>query len=103
MGDFRSFHLSERLPAQPMQPVVDPAGWSPESLKDLWRWSYTITERDADELVDGIAAVRRSGVAVVDVSRESFPLRQFGEVLLDVRRELMDGRGIVADVPMQMD
>src|SRR5437016_830762 len=95
MSDFRSFMTARRLPAQPMQPVIDPAGWSPESLKDLWRWSYTITERDADELVDGIAAVRRSGVAVVDVSRENFPLKQFGNVLLDVRRELMDGRGIV--------
>src|SRR5437016_3336353 len=95
MSDFRSFMTARRLPAQPMQPVIDPAGWSPESLKDLWRWSYTITERDADELVDGIAAVRRSGVAVVDVSRESFSLKRFGDVLLDVRRELMDGLGIV--------
>jgi Taurine catabolism dioxygenase TauD, TfdA family len=95
MSDFRSFMTARRLPAQPMQPVVDPAGWSPESLKDVSRWSYTITERDADELVDGIAAVRRNGVAVVDVSRENFPLKQFGNVLLDVRRELVDGRGIV--------
>jgi hypothetical protein len=95
MDDFRSFKTARRLPAKPMEPVADPAGWSPESLKDVSRWSYKFTERDADELADGIAAVRRSGVAVVDVSRESFPLTRFGDVLLDVRRELLDGLGIV--------
>jgi Taurine catabolism dioxygenase TauD, TfdA family len=95
MGDFRSFKTATRRPAEPMQPVADPAAWSPDTLKDVSSWSYKITERDADELADGIAAARRKGVAVVDVSRESFPLKAFGEVLLDVRRELMDGRGIV--------
>jgi hypothetical protein len=95
MGDFRSFKTATRLPATPMEPVADPADWSPESLKEVSRWSYKITERDADELADGIASVRRSGVAVVDVGHESFPLKRFGDVLLDVRRELMDGRGIV--------
>jgi Taurine catabolism dioxygenase TauD, TfdA family len=95
MGDFRSFKTARRLPAEPMQPVVDPAGWSPEDLKDVASWSYRITDRDADELAQGIAAVRRNGVAIVDVSRKHFPLGSFGDVLTDVRRELMDGRGIV--------
>jgi hypothetical protein len=95
MGDFRSFKTAKRLPAEPMQPVVDPADWSPDSLKDVANWSYQLTDRDNDELADGIAAVRRAGVATVDVVRESFPLKSFGDVLTDVRRELMDGRGIV--------
>jgi Taurine catabolism dioxygenase TauD, TfdA family len=95
MGDFRSFKTARRRPAEPMQPVVDPAGWSPADLRDLASWCYRITERDADDLADGIAAVRRKGVATVDVSREDFPLKSFGDVLADVRRELMDGRGIV--------
>jgi len=95
MGDFRSFKTATRAPAMPMQPVTDPADWSPETLTDVSRWSCRITDRDADELAAGIAAVREKGVAVVDVSREHFPLKAFGEVLTDVRHELMDGRGIV--------
>ncbi len=95
MGDFRSFKTARRLPARPMEPVVDPADWSPSALKDVSGWSYKITDRDADELAQGIAAVRRSGVAAVDITRASFPLGPFGDVLADVRRELMDGRGIV--------
>jgi TfdA family taurine catabolism dioxygenase TauD len=95
MGDFRSFKTLRRLPAEPMRPVVDPADWSPASLKDVARWSYQLSDRDADELANGIKAVRRAGVPIVDIKRESFPLESFGDVLVDVRRELMDGRGIV--------
>jgi hypothetical protein len=95
MGDFRTFETAKRIPAQPMQRAVDPAAWSADELKDVSNWSYHITGSDADDLAAGIAAVRRKGVAIVDVTRGDFPLRSFGEVLLDVRRELMDGRGIV--------
>jgi hypothetical protein len=95
MGDFRSFNTLRRLPAEPMRPVVDPADWSPATLKDVARWSYQLSDRDADELANGIKAVRRAGAPIVDIKRESFPLESFGDVLVDVRRELMDGRGIV--------
>jgi len=95
MGDFRSFKTLRRLPAEPMRPVVDPADWSPASLEDVARWSYQLSDRDADELANGINAVRRAGVPIVDIKRESFPLESFGDELVDVRRELMDGRGIV--------
>jgi hypothetical protein len=95
MGDFRSFQSGKRGVAMPMQPVVDPAGWSPDELRDVGRWSYRIGEREADELAAGVAAVRRDGVPIVEVARENFPLGGFADVLADVRRELTDGRGIV--------
>src|SRR4029077_6493142 len=95
MADFRSFKTARRLPAKAMEPVVDPAGWDAQLLADVPPWSYAITDRDADELAQGVAAVRRRGVATVDVAQEDFPLAAFGVVLADVRRELMDGRGIV--------
>ena len=93
MGDFRSFHA--RGLARPMHPVVDPAGWLPDDLRDVSAWSYRISERDADELAAGIAAVRRGRVPTVEVGRENFPLARFADILADVRRELMHGRGIV--------
>ena len=95
MGDFRSFLRSKRDPAQPMQPVVDPAGWRPDDLRDVAAWSYRISERDIEELAAAIAVVRRNRVPLVEVARENFPLAGFAEILADVRRELMDGRGIV--------
>src|SRR5436190_20687284 len=95
MGDFRSFARAKRLPAKPMHPVIDPAGWSPENLRDVSSWSYKITDRDVGELIAGIETVRRNCIPIVEVGRDNFPLDQFAELLADVRRELIDGRGIV--------
>jgi len=95
VGDFRSFLTSKRGFAQPMQPVVDPAGWLPDDLRDVAAWSYHISERDIEELAAAIAVVRRNRVPLVEVARENFPLAGFAEILADVRRELMEGRGIV--------
>src|SRR5260370_24825230 len=95
MGDFRSFQSSRRVPAMPMETVVDPAGWSPDDLRDVASWTYPISERDGDELASGIAEVRRQSVPIVEIARKHFPLGQFAHVLADVRHELTDGRGIV--------
>jgi len=95
MSNFRTFPSARREPARPMQPVIDPAGWEPESLADVGSWSYRLTADDVAELVDATAQVRRAGLAPEQVTRANFPLRRFAEVLRDVRRELMDGRGVV--------
>lgn len=95
MGDFRSFKTARREQAAPMKPLVDPAGWTADALRDVSSWSYRINDADAGELEAAVAAVRRKGVAMVDVRKEDFPLNAFADVLVDVRRELMDGRGIV--------
>lgn len=95
MGEFRSFLRSGRLPAEAMQPVIDPAAWTPETLGRLDDFSYAITDRDADELASAVTAFRRHGAPIEEVSRDNFPLDRFADVLADVRRELIDGRGLV--------
>ena len=101
MGDFRSFKTAQRLPAEPMQPVVDPAGWSPVDLADLASWSYRMTEGDAAELAEGIAAVRRKGVGIVDVSRELVQAQhaQLRRGKLDREREPVEPPAQVRDRP----
>ena len=94
-GNFRTFHKAKRIPATPLQPVVDPAGWSPADLGAVASWSYRITDRDIAELSDAVAAVRHNGIPVEAITRDDFPLKALADVLTDVRRELMDGRGIV--------
>jgi alpha-ketoglutarate-dependent taurine dioxygenase len=95
MADFRSFARSKRLPAQAMQPVVDPAAWDAETLGDVDDFGYAITDRDAEELAAGVAAFRRRDLPIETVSRDNFPLSRFADVLADIRRELIDGRGLV--------
>ena len=94
-GDFRTFHKARRKPALAMQPVIDPAEWGPGELGDVASWSYRFTARDHDELAEAVATVRRNGVAVEAVGRDNFPLTALAQVMADVRRELLDGRGMV--------
>ena len=95
LTDFRSFSKSTRASARPLEPVIDPAGWTAEALADVDSWSYRITAADVDQLRAGVIAVRTKGVALAEIVKADFPLGTFGEVLADVRRELLDGRGIV--------
>lgn len=92
---FSSFNDNQRVPAQAMEPVIDPAGWLPESLKNVERWSYQLTAADSAELIEAVQSIQRNAIALEEMSRGNFPLGAFADILCDVRRELLDGRGIV--------
>ena len=95
MGDFRTFKTAKRVPAVPHEPVVDPAGWDPDELRDTERWTYHLTESDSEELIAGVKAARRNGIGDADMSPDTFPLEGFAEALEDIRCELADGRGAI--------
>ena len=95
MVGFRTFHTATRRHATPMKPVVDPAAWTAKELEDLSTWSYRFTPKDQQELFDAVASFRSTGRPIEEVDDTSFPLDAFADLLADVRRELMDGRGIV--------
>jgi len=93
--DFCTYHLKTRAPALPMQPVVDAAGWTAESLGPVRDWSYRTSLHDQDELLAAINHFRTLGLPLPDVNQTNFPLPTLKGVLADIRRELIDGRGIV--------
>jgi hypothetical protein len=78
-----------------MSKVVDPAGWDAAELEEVDNWSYKFDERDIQELSAAVARVRSTGVPLADITPNNFPLTRLGATLFDVRRELIDGRGIV--------
>jgi hypothetical protein len=95
VSDFCTYHLKTRVPAVPMRPVVDPAEWTAESLGPVSDWSYRITGQDRDELLAAVQHFRKLEFALPDVNQTNFPLPKLKDVLADIRRELIDGRGIV--------
>src|SRR5262245_42661776 len=95
MSDFRTYHLAKRAPAVPMQPLIDPAGWLPDTLGPVQDWAYRISDRDQDELLAAVDAYRKRGLPLPAVQRENFPLGKLKDVLAEIRRELIDGRGLV--------
>src|SRR5882762_2625297 len=63
MKSFRTFNDTKRVPARIMEPVIDPAGWSPDSLRDVENWSYHITDADSIELIEAAESIRRNAIA----------------------------------------
>lgn len=95
MADFRTFTHAVRRPPRAMEPIVSPTAWTPADLRDVASWSYRLSEDDRAELVAAAESIRRGGTALEEVGRANFALPRFGRVLEDVRRELIEGRGIV--------
>jgi len=76
-----------------MQPIVARTAWTPKDLRDVASWSYRLTERDRAELIAAAAALK--GIALEEVSRANFKLSGMAQVMAEVRRDLLEGRGIV--------
>lgn len=82
-----------RQPAEAGKPIVDPAGWSPDEIRDRGDLSYHLTGADIDDITAAVAGVKKRGIDIVDIRRDNFPLPRFAEVLGDVRAELLEGLG----------
>jgi hypothetical protein len=95
MADFRSFTTAARQPAVLGQPLVDPAGWQPDDLRDTDARAYHFSDQDKAELLEAIDYAQRSAEPLETLERAHFPLKSLARVMEDVRRELLDGRGVV--------
>lgn len=103
MHAFCTYQNAKRLPHEAFKPVVDPAGWDPDELRDVDRWSYYLTNADKEEILAGVAAVRKAGIPVERVQKDNFPLKTMLPLIEHIRKELRDGRGVVRirDFPLE--
>ena len=70
--DFRTFHIARRVPDVAMRPVIDPAGWTSDSLGPVEDWAYRICAQDQDEIVAAVEAFRERRLPLAEVSKDSF-------------------------------
>jgi hypothetical protein len=84
-----------RLPAVPMQPVVDPAGWTPAEFRDGEPWVLNFSDADVADILAAVGRVERAGIDLTKISRGDFDLPVAGRILARVYDELTDGVGIV--------
>src|SRR5436853_5539063 len=82
--DFRTFHNTRRMPAEPMRPVIDPAGWAVDSLGPVGEWAYRISDTDQDEILAAVEEFKKHGLPLTDVSKDTFPLKSLAAVLADI-------------------
>lgn len=86
--------LPAREPAEPMRPVVDPAGWTGDELARADDWKFALTEADIAEIDAALAGVEARGIEIKDIALKDFPLPTLDAKLADVKAQLIEGRGL---------
>ncbi len=92
------FTPQRRTPAQPGQPVSDPANWVAADLQGETSWIHHLTALElADLRAAGQAALERIGgdpARLTELGREAFDLGRFALPLARIRRDVKDGLGL---------
>lgn len=90
-----SFRPAERIrePAEPMKPVVDPAGWTAAQLAADDDWIYELSTEETDDILTAVDAVRRRGLDIIDVRRSDVKMPVVDRTLALLYDELLEGRG----------
>jgi hypothetical protein len=75
-----------------MEPIVDPAGWHPSDLI-ADEWIYRLSDTEIAEILDAVRSVEHAGLELKDIGAAEFSLPTLGPRLVEVRNEVMEGRG----------
>ncbi len=73
--------------------ITEPAAWTPEDLTSDTSYDITLTQRQADKLVDALAAVKKTGAPLARIGKADFPLPASRDVTETIRYQLKEGRG----------
>lgn len=85
----------ERRAARPMEPVVDPADWTRETLPATAGWQFELSKNEAAEIDAAVAGVRDRGLDIKDITAPDFPLPTLEPKLAAMKRQLVEGAGVV--------
>jgi Taurine catabolism dioxygenase TauD, TfdA family len=86
--------MAARIPAQPMKPVQDPAGWTRDDLARDMSWIHELSEAEIGDIDRAVAGVVKRGTSLLDMKRVDFPLPVLGRTLDRIREEVIEGRGL---------
>ena len=84
-----------RVPAEAMQPLIDPAGWTADELAATNDWIYELSQAEADEVRATVAAVARPDLDILKLRAGDFSMPKLDKSLALLKQELDDGRGFV--------
>ena len=75
-------------------PTTGDAAWTAAEMRASQRWIYDVTPADVAALDRALEQVRAKRLTI-PFSQEQFPLGDFAETLVALRREMEDGTGVV--------
>jgi hypothetical protein len=95
MNEIRGTDVMDWTPDMPPGPIEGPDAWSGAEMAKNDDWIHHLTDDEIAELEAASRAVMDSGADLLDIGRDEFPLPTFGATVLEMRNELLRGRGFV--------
>ena len=83
------------MPSMPSGPITGPSAWIGPDLARRNDWIWHLSEAHIAEIDAAIRHFKSTGVAMQDISVETFPLTTLKPALGAILGELLDGRGFV--------
>ena len=83
------------VPAVALQPVADPAGWTPAMFREEEPWVWRLEDDAIADILSAVARVEKAGTDLVALTRADFDLPVAGPLLARFKDELVNGVGIV--------
>ncbi|MBL6954654.1 MAG: TauD/TfdA family dioxygenase [Alphaproteobacteria bacterium] len=76
-----------------MAPVTDASAWYGADLETDRSWEYALEDSHIRELETALAAVKKSGLKLADISAADFPLPTLSKMLAAIATDLRSGHG----------
>jgi Taurine catabolism dioxygenase TauD, TfdA family len=91
------------IPAMPPGPLAGPSAWYGADMAKSEEWIYALSPREVGEIDAALAAVKGKDLAILDVSRNAFPLPTLGTALDGIHDALLHGRGfaLIRGIPRE--
>ncbi|MBT5047993.1 MAG: TauD/TfdA family dioxygenase [Rhodospirillaceae bacterium] len=84
-----------RQKAEPLAPLIDPAGWDAADMAAGEDWVYRFSEQEIAEIMDAAATLESSGRDIVTTGRDDFLLPKTAATFAGIYEELKNGKGFV--------
>ena len=85
------------------QLIEGPAVWYGAELARSEAWIHRLSPAEIDEIEAAMATVLDQGLPIIEVRPEDFPLPTLGQVLAEIRNEVVNGRGfaLIKGLPVE--
>ena len=78
------------------QAILDASAWRGDILREQpASWVYKLSATERGELLNALAAVKRTGLAITKVEESNFVLPRLGAIFARLQEEIESGRGFV--------
>ena len=84
-----------RQSAQPLQPLIDPAGWTAAELTAGDDWIYVLSRAEADEVCGAVANLQIPDMDTLNLRAADYSMSMLDKALYMLKGELDEGRGFV--------